>query len=141
MRTVVFSWNAIAAALASRGPGARVRIEKFRVEHPRDGGLAPSLGLPVGQRADWRLPSPGCGPLHVREYDGHYVAHLGRANPNCDPIGHLASDAPQVMSGVAFGALLGLLLGRSKEATLAGAALGGLMGLAAAQAKAAGAKE
>jgi hypothetical protein len=90
--------------------------------------LSLSVGLPVGQQADYRMSYPGCGGLHVRDFGTHYVAHLDRANPACNPIGHILEDVPDVAAGVALGALVGLLLGRSKEATVAGAVVGAAIG-------------
>ena len=67
----------------------------------------------------------------MRDYGAHYVAHLDRANPVCDPVGHAVHDTPQLAGGAALGALVGLLIGRSKEALLAGAAVGAVLGLVA----------
>lgn len=91
-----------------------------------------SVGLPVGQIADWRMPHPNCHGLHVREYVGYYTAHLDRVNPRCDLVGHLAGDAPLVGGGAALGALVGLAVGESAGAMLIGAIIGGALGGAAA---------
>lgn len=128
----IYTWQAIATQLAAHPWGTTLRIEKHRVQHPRDAGMKPSTGLPVGQRQDWRVSYPVCGGLHVRDFGDHYSAHLDRVNPNCDPIGHVVSDTPQIAGGLALGALLGLALGKSKEAALVGAMFGGLIGLASA---------
>jgi hypothetical protein len=127
-----YTWQAIAMQLATHPWGTTLRIEKYRVQHPRDAGMKPSTGLPVGQRQDWRVSYPTCGGLHVRDFGDYYSAHLDRVNPNCDPIGHVVSDTPQIAGGVALGALLGLALGKSKEAALVGALFGGLLGVASA---------
>jgi hypothetical protein len=124
-------WADIAENLKVRPPGALVRVEKHRVQHPRDGGLHLSAGLPVGQQADYRMSYPGCGGLHVRDFGAYYVAHLDRVNPACDPLGHVLEDVPHFAGGVAVGALIGLLFGRSKEALVAGAVIGAAIGLTA----------
>lgn len=126
----VFTWSAIANHLATQPHGSVVRVEKYQVEHPRDAGMRPSLGLPVGQCTDWRYKFPSCGGLHVRDFGTFYSAHLDRVNPECDPVGHVMSDTPQIAGGLALGALIGLALGNSKEAALVGAMFGGLLGLA-----------
>jgi hypothetical protein len=125
------TWLQVAQHLKAKPVGTLFRVEKHLAQHPRDGGLHPSFGLPVGQQADYRLGYPNCGGLHVRDYGTYYVAHLDRVNPVCDPVGHIVQDTPNLASGAAIGALVGLLLGRSKEALLAGAAVGAVLGLAA----------
>src|SRR5258706_7508223 len=104
----VFTWSGIASYLSTQPHGAVARIEKHQVQHPRDAGMKPSLGLPVGQSTDWRYKYPTCAGLHVRDFGSFYSAHLDRVNPTCDPVGHLVSDTPQIAGGLAFGALLGL---------------------------------
>lgn len=129
--TRAWTWSEIAQQLGAAEPNTLLRLEKREVQHPRDAGMRLSMGLPIGQNADYRMSYPHCGGLHVRDYGTYYTAHLDRANPHCDPIAHAVQDTPQIAGGVALGALLGLLLGNSREATLAGAALGGLLGLSA----------
>ena len=132
----IYTWQAIAMQLIRHPWGTTLRIEKHHVEHPRDAGMKPSTGLPVGQRQDWRVTYPTCGGLHVRDFGDYYSAHLDRVNPNCDPIGHVVSDTPQIAGGVALGALVGLAFGKSKEAALVGALFGGLIGIASAASQA-----
>lgn len=128
----IYTWSAIAKYLAAQPHGTIVRVEKHHAQHPRDAGMKPSMGLPVGQNSDWRQAYPKCGGLHVRDFGPFYSAHLDRVNPKCDPVGHVMSDTPQIVSGAALGALAGLALGKSKEAALVGALFGGLLGLTAA---------
>jgi hypothetical protein len=129
------TWAHVAAELRHRPLPACLRLAAWQVEHPSAAGLTRSLGLPVGQVADWRMPHPNCHGLHVREYPGYYTAHVDQVNPRCDLPGHLAADVPLVASGAAFGALVGLLVGESASAMLVGAVLGGAMGAAAASAR------
>jgi hypothetical protein len=126
----------VAHRLASEPSGTRLRLEKHLAEHPTDGGLRPSVGLPVGQTADFRLRLPDCRGLHVQDFGTHYEAHIDQTDPQCDLVAHLRDDAPVtlVVSSALIGGLLGLLVGASKEAFAAGLVLGaGLGGMAAAE--------
>lgn len=131
MRNAVITWNHVAAYLQQQPTHSSVGVMKWQVEHPQAAGLQRSLGLPVGQLADWRMPSCRNG-LHVREYVDRYTAHVDSVNPHCDLPGHLAADAPLVVGAAAIGALVGLALGESPAAMLVGALLGGAVGAAAA---------
>jgi len=122
----VWTWQQIAGVLAHEVAGARVRIEKYLIEHPTDGGLRPGVGLPVGQQADFRLILPDCRGLHVQDFGTHYEAHLDQTDPACDAVRHLMEDAPGtfIVGTALVGGLVGLLLGRSKDAFAAGLFLG-----------------
>lgn len=126
----VMTWEGVVAWLRRHPQPACVRIEIWQVEHPTNAGMTRSMGLPVGQLADWRMPHPHCGGLHVREYRGYYTVHLDRVNPRCDLPGHLAVDAPLIGSGAALGALIGIALGESPGSMLVGALIGGAIGTA-----------
>ncbi|MFQ5497958.1 MAG: hypothetical protein ACE5DU_08755 [Nitrosopumilus sp.] len=41
------------------------------------------------------------GNLHIREYDDKFLVHTDKIDPRKDPIGHLVSDAPEVLIGLA----------------------------------------
>lgn len=131
MRDSILTWAQIAAHLIANPAQSCVKLEKWRVEHPQVAGLRRSLGLPLGQMGDWRMPYPNCGGLHVREFADYYTAHVDRVNPNCDLPGHMSSDAPAVGGGAALGALVGLILGESAGAMMVGALIGGALGAAA----------
>ncbi|HEY8110055.1 MAG TPA: hypothetical protein VIG05_04250 [Candidatus Nitrosotenuis sp.] len=47
------------------------------------------------------------GNLHIREYDDKYLVHMDKVDPRKNPLGHLALDAPEVLVGLASGALGG----------------------------------
>lgn len=132
MNRMFQTWYDVARFLEHQPRGSVLRLEKYQVQHPADAGMAASIGLPLGQSADWRSSAPECAGLHVRDFETYYSAHLDVVNPRCDLPGHITADTPQVAGGLAFGALLGAAFGKSKEATLVGAMLGGLLGLAAA---------
>ena len=134
----IYSWRGIASQLAGEPPGTKVRVEKHLAEHPKDGGLRPGVGLPVGQTADFRLTLPDCRGLHVQDFGTHYEAHIDQTDPACDLVRHLVQDAPGtfVVGSAIAGGLVGLILGRSIEAFAAGLLLGaGAGGISAASAK------
>lgn len=131
MRNAVMTWRQVAQQLSTQAAHACMRIPKWQVQHPRAAGMARSLGLPVGQFGDWRMPYPNCHGLHVREFTDHYTAHIDRVNPNCDVAGHVNADAPAVGGGAALGALIGLILGESAGAMVVGALIGGALGASA----------
>src|SRR5262245_17938103 len=134
MRSVM-TWAQVASELRRHPLPACVRLGPWHVEHPQAAGMTRSVGLPVGQIADWRLPHPNCHGLHVREYVGYYTAHVDHINPRCDLAGHMTMDVPLVGGGAALGALVGLLVGESASAMFVGAIVGGALGAAAASAQ------
>lgn len=135
MRNIVLTWAQVAQHLARQGRASCITIAKRQVEHPQAAGMLRSLGLPLGQIADWRMPRPGCHGLHVREFTDHYTVHIDAVNPHCDLPGHVAADAPAVGGGAALGALVGLVLGESAGAMIVGALIGGALGASATAAK------
>ena len=135
MRNVISTWAQIAVHLSNQPAHSCMKIEKRRVEHPQAAGMGRSIGLPIGQFADWRMRFPNCHGLHVREFTDHYTAHIDQVNPGCDLPGHVVTDVPVVGGGAAVGALVGLILGESAGAMLVGAVIGGLVGASVAVAK------
>lgn len=127
-----YSWEGVVDLLREHEPGTILRLPKHLLSHPEDAGATPSVGLPMGQKADFRWTLDDCTGLHVRDFGTHYEAHLDRVDPACNVVEHLRRDAPgsYVAGSTAIGAALGLLLGGSKEAAFAGAGLGALVGLA-----------
>ena len=104
------SWAGVANYLRSQPSPACLRVLKRDVQHPTVAGMTRSLGLPVGQIADWRMPHPNCHGLHVREYLSYYTAHVDKKNPRCDLPAHLAEDTPLTSTDpCATGAGLGQL--------------------------------
>ncbi len=132
MRNTILTWAQVASHLSGQPQHTFISLQKSQVEHPHGAGMRRSLGLPVGQIADWRVAHPNCHGLHVREYVDRYTAHLDHVNPNCDLPGHIASDVPIVAGTAALGALVGLALGESPGAMFLGALIGGAIGAAAA---------
>jgi len=123
------SWSSVVRALLHEETGSALKIPVYQVEHPLDAGMRRSVGLPMGQRTDYRLTLEDCQCLHVRDFGDHYEAHLDSVDPACDTLSHLFRDAPgpTIAGGAAIGALVGGLLGRSKESALAGASIGAII--------------
>ncbi len=131
----VWTWREIGQSLAGREPGAVLRVPKACVEHPSAAGLSLSIGLPFGQRADYRLRLKGCQGLHVHDFGTHYEAHLDKVHPECGVVEHLRRDAPKTYVGVGIvvGALAGILLTKKPQGALAGAIAGAVVSLMTAE--------
>lgn len=97
-------------------------MPKARIASPGTQGATRSLGLPVGQHADWRWPRKDGGCLHVRDMGDHYEAHLDRVDPGRDMLGHLRADEPVTWT-LLLGAT-GWLLGAFQGAPWKGAGVG-----------------
>ena len=122
------SWMAILEELRSSDHGTVLHVPTAKVEHPLDAGMKQSVGLWKGQRVDYRWSQNDCTCLHVHDLVDHFEVHLDEVDPDCDLLMHLLRDAPgaSIAGGTAIGALLGGLLGKSKDGALAGAAIGAL---------------
>lgn len=126
----VSAWSDVVLFLAKNSAGAVLRLPKGILPHPMTFGMTTSIGLPEGQRADYRRQMAGGTGFHVKDFGTHYEAHLDRVHPDVSLVEHLRVDAPGtfVAGGAALGALAGLALGGSKNGVLIGAALGGFLG-------------
>lgn len=92
MSSALLEWGEVLAWL-ERNPGAEASIRKGSIAHPGELGAARSVGLPRGQRSDWRFAPDGrCRGLHVREFRSHYRAHLDQVHPQCSLAGHFFRD-------------------------------------------------
>jgi len=120
------TWRDVHDFLRSHPPGEILRLPKYVLPHPEDAGAARSVGLPLGQAADFRWRLRDCRSLHVRDFQTHYEAHIDFVDPSCDPVEHLRRDLPEGYVGAvaAIGGLLGALIGGSREAAVVGAGLG-----------------
>lgn len=126
-------WSSILERVRTLREGTRMSIDKWTVPHPIDAGAQVSVGLPVGQLADYRFaPGHDCSGLHVQEFETYWSIHVDIVHPACDLFSHLREEAPGgwVAGGAAVGALVGLALGRSSSGILVGAALGALIAVA-----------
>lgn len=126
------TWSDVSKILRCEPSGSILRLPKHCLPHPVDDGAIRSVGLPMGQSADFRFRLEDCTGLHVRDFQTHYEAHIDAVDPSCNLIEHLRQDAPKTYTGAAagIGALLGLMIGESKEAALLGAGIGALIGAA-----------
>lgn len=116
--------------LESLEPQAEVYVAHGLLPHPRQAGAMLSVGLPKGQRSDWRFaPGPDCTGVHVHELADGWAAHLDRVHPACGLVPHLQADAPGVLLvvGSVAGAGLGLCAGRPLLGMLFGLVLGAAM--------------
>lgn len=110
---------------------ARVSVPKAALPPPATAGFYRSVGLPRGQRADWRLALGDCRGVHLWDCGEFWLAHLDQVDPSCSVLEHSRRDAPGVFiaGAVALGAAAGGALGGGRGAAV-GALLGGLLGAA-----------
>jgi hypothetical protein len=132
----IVRWNEIIEYLWNQPAGSVLRIPAIKTEHPRAGGLSLTLGLPVGQRANYGTWFTDGSVLAVTDFGTHYDVTMHRAvappppTPRVEPfLQH--SPGASVLGLTALGALVGLAFGRSEEGALTGALIGGTAGLAA----------
>jgi hypothetical protein len=55
-----------------------------------------TLGQKNGSTKQYRY-----GNLHIREYDDKFLVHTDKVDPRKNALGHLVSDAPEVLIGLA----------------------------------------
>ncbi len=55
-----------------------------------------SLGQKNGATKQYRY-----GNLHIREYEDKFLVHMDKVDPRKNPFGHLVSDAPEILVGLA----------------------------------------
>lgn len=61
-----------------------------------------TLGQKNGAKKQYRY-----GNLHIREYDDKFLVHTDKVDPRKNLLGHLVSDAPEVLIGLASAVLGG----------------------------------
>jgi hypothetical protein len=129
------SWRDVLSILRGEPTGTILRVPKLHLPHPSTFRMSESIGLPEGQRADYRKILRNGRGFHVKDFGTHYEAHIDAVHPDIDLLAHLRTDAPgaYVTGGVALGALLGAAFGKSKESALFGAIVGGMVSAMAAQ--------
>ena len=94
MKRLDSKWWVVIARLRKMPPGKELRLSKAQFAHPRQVGMRPSIGLPKGQGADYRLRLNDGSGLHVHDFGTHYRAHLDQVDPETSLIDHLRLDAP-----------------------------------------------
>jgi hypothetical protein len=130
------TWQQVAQLLAAQAPGTKLRLPRHLTQHPADGGLSPTVGFPVGQRADYRLDDGGAQVLYVQDFGTHLEARLeirtARTHAALNAGEAVTADEASTLVGTAvLGGLVGLLLGRSKDAALMGLMMGAVAGASA----------
>ncbi len=55
-----------------------------------------TMGQKNGAKKQYRY-----GHLHIREYDDKFLVHTDKVDPRKNVLGHLASDAPEILIGLA----------------------------------------
>src|SRR5689334_8356311 len=125
------TWSQVASFLAAQPTGSQVQLHIAQIEHPRDAGMHLSIGYPLGQRSEYRVDLLGGARLAVSDFGHCYLARIEQPTTATSLETSLReTPGASVVGMTALGALLGLLLGQSKDAALAGAAIGGIAGLA-----------
>ena len=79
-----------------------IEVPKELREFMLDGAEETSLGQKNGANKQYRY-----GNLHIREYDDKFLVHMDKIDPRKDPLGHLTTDAPEVLFGLACAVLGG----------------------------------
>jgi hypothetical protein len=118
------TWQSVLEQLQA-DPEAIISTPKADIAPPLVSGAHRSIGVPVGQRGDYRWTLADCRGLHTREFGDHWETHLDAMAPECSLAGHIEQDAPGVVvvAATVVCALAGwALLGR--RGVLAGAVVG-----------------
>ena len=79
-----------------------IEVPKELREFMLDEAEETKLGAKNGANRQFRY-----GKLHIREYDDKYLVHTDKIDPRENPLGHLLSDAPEVLIGLACAAFGG----------------------------------
>lgn len=77
-------------------PWEEIEIPKEVLHFMPEGAEETKLGQKNGAKKQYRY-----GRLHIREYDDKYLVHMDKVDPRENPLGHLISDAPEVLVGLA----------------------------------------
>ncbi len=84
-----------------------IEVPKELREFMIDGAEETFLGQKNGAKKQYRY-----GNLHIREYDDNFLVHTDKIDPRKDPLGHLLSDAPEVLVGLGCAFFGGLQTGK-----------------------------
>lgn len=77
-------------------PGDEIEVPKEIREFMLEEAEETILGQKNGAYKQYRY-----GNLHIREYGDKFLVHNDKIDPRKDPMGHLVSDAPEVLIGIA----------------------------------------
>ena len=105
-------WASIVLELRGEPWRTSILISKENAPDPVRMGMRTSVGLPVGQSADYRLQLADGAGLHVQDCGDYWSVHLDEVDPSSSLLGHLRKDAPRVLAGgiVLIGATLGAVV-------------------------------
>lgn len=123
-------WDGVRAQLSKSQPGAKVRVPRTAIPHPREAGARPTVSIPSGQVFDYAIEgTAGQAPLVVREHEQYFEAFIDGARSLSQMMRALQGiEAKPQTAMYAGGALLGGALGASlsnkREGVLIGVGLG-----------------
>ena len=118
------SWQEVISQVLRQSAHRDIHLSKENLPHLESIGISRGWGIPRGQSADYRMPSPDGRSIHIREYRDHYAAHWDEYDPATHLVQHIRCDARNwwmllagfigyKISGNRWrGGLLGVLLGR-----------------------------
>ncbi len=127
------SWDQVFDVLEREPAGTILRLPKYALVHPADAGASCSVGLPVGQQADFRWHFADEPGLHARDFGTHYEAHIACCSPAT--FERRFGQKAEIESAAAIGGLIAMVVGKSHESMLAGMVLGALVAASATAAK------
>ena len=106
-------------------PGDEIEVPKELREFMLEKAEETVLGQSNGAYKQYRY-----GNLHIREYPDKFLVHTDRIDPREDPLGHLVSDAPEVLIGLACGLFTGLKVAKqfqNKKTSIASGVISSLV--------------
>ena len=106
-------------------PGDEIEVPKELREFMLEKAEETVLGQSNGAYKQYRY-----GNLHIREYPDKFLVHTDRIDPREDPLGHLVSDAPEVLIGLACGLFTGLKVAKqfqNKKTSIANGVISSLV--------------
>lgn len=87
------NWVDVYVKLTASPRRAIVRVPKNQIVHPVTAGARESVGLPVGQRRDYRFPPDQASRgMHAQDFGHEWRVHLDLVHPDVDLAAHLRYD-------------------------------------------------
>ncbi len=104
------TWEYVQMKVLQKNCHEDIKVQKFRLIHPKQAGFYESFGDPQGQRTDYRKPLKDNRCIHAREFEDYYCIHWDYFDPVQNLIGHMVFDAPHwlillSLAGIGFYAL------------------------------------
>lgn len=104
-------WSDIYPVLAAN-PGREVLIPRSQISPPWEAGFRPSVGIPHGERSQWRMTDARGGCLHALDCGDAYRVHYDLMDPKVSFIGHVVCDLPWSLIALGLAILaVGLSIG------------------------------